>query len=112
MNTGPLGAQRVPKGPQQQQPPPQQQQFGFPPGYNAVPGNTPTSPSHFNPMGGPLDPKLPARRGMGNQGIMGGIQGQFGGPVNTPVQQELFLQFGGSGMSHLLATDLSSPGLY
>uniref|UniRef100_A0A672PS58 Nuclear receptor coactivator 1 n=1 Tax=Sinocyclocheilus grahami TaxID=75366 RepID=A0A672PS58_SINGR len=80
MNTGPLGAQRVPKGPQQQQPPPQQQQFGFPPGYNAVPGNTPTSPSHFNPMGGPLDPKLPARGGMGNQGIMGGIQGQFGGP--------------------------------
>uniref|UniRef100_A0A672PU86 Nuclear receptor coactivator 1-like n=1 Tax=Sinocyclocheilus grahami TaxID=75366 RepID=A0A672PU86_SINGR len=42
MNTGPLGAQRVPKGPQQQQPP-QQQQFGFSPGYNAVPGNTPTS---------------------------------------------------------------------
>uniref|UniRef100_A0A673M9Z6 Nuclear receptor coactivator 1-like n=1 Tax=Sinocyclocheilus rhinocerous TaxID=307959 RepID=A0A673M9Z6_9TELE len=80
MNTGPLGAQRVPKGPQQQQPPPQQQQFGFPTGYNAVPGNTPTSPSHFNPMGGPLDPKLPARGGMGNQGIMGGIQGQFGGP--------------------------------
>uniref|UniRef100_A0A672PZG1 Nuclear receptor coactivator 1 n=1 Tax=Sinocyclocheilus grahami TaxID=75366 RepID=A0A672PZG1_SINGR len=98
MNTGPLGAQRVPKGPQQQQPPPQQQQFGFPPGYNAVPGNTPTSPSHFNPMGGPLDPKLPARGGMGNQGIMGGIQGQFGGPVNTPVQQGLFQQFGGSGM--------------
>uniref|UniRef100_A0A672PS50 Nuclear receptor coactivator 1 n=1 Tax=Sinocyclocheilus grahami TaxID=75366 RepID=A0A672PS50_SINGR len=95
MNTGPLGAQRVPKGPQQQQPPPQQQQFGFPPGYNAVPGNTPTSPSHFNPMGGPLDPKLPARGGMGNQGIMGGIQGQFGGPVNTPVQQGLFQQFGG-----------------
>uniref|UniRef100_A0A8C1YVL1 Nuclear receptor coactivator 1 n=1 Tax=Cyprinus carpio TaxID=7962 RepID=A0A8C1YVL1_CYPCA len=79
MNTGPLGVQRVPKGPQQQQPP-QQQQFGFSPGYNAVPGNTPTSPSHFNPMGGPLDPKLPARGGMGNQGIMGGIQGQFGGP--------------------------------
>uniref|UniRef100_A0A8C1NTF0 Nuclear receptor coactivator 1 n=1 Tax=Cyprinus carpio TaxID=7962 RepID=A0A8C1NTF0_CYPCA len=98
MNTGPLGAQRVPKGPQQQQPPPQQQLFGFPPSYNAVPGNTPTSPSHFNPMGGPLDPKLPARGGMGNQGIMGGIQGQFGGPVNTPVQQGLFQQFGGSGM--------------
>ncbi|XP_026146491.1 nuclear receptor coactivator 1-like isoform X1 [Carassius auratus] len=99
MNTGPLGAQRVPKGPQQQQPPPQQQQqFGFPPGYNVVPGNTPTSPSHFNPMVGPLDPKLPARGGMGNQGIMGGIQGQFGGPVNTPVQQGLFQQFGGSGM--------------
>uniref|UniRef100_A0A8C1U881 Nuclear receptor coactivator 1 n=1 Tax=Cyprinus carpio TaxID=7962 RepID=A0A8C1U881_CYPCA len=97
MNTGPLGVQRVPKGPQQQQPP-QQQQFGFSPGYNAVPGNTPTSPSHFNPMGGPLDPKLPARGGMGNQGIMGGIQGQFGGPVNTPVQQGLFQQFGGSGM--------------
>ncbi|XP_052391006.1 nuclear receptor coactivator 1-like isoform X2 [Carassius gibelio] len=97
MNTGPLGAQRVPKSPQQQQPP-QQQQFGFSPGYNAVPGNTPTSPSHFNPMGGPLDPKLPTRVGMGNQGIMGGIQGQFGGPVNTPVQQGLFQQFGGSGM--------------
>uniref|UniRef100_A0A671NU79 Nuclear receptor coactivator 1-like n=1 Tax=Sinocyclocheilus anshuiensis TaxID=1608454 RepID=A0A671NU79_9TELE len=97
MNTGPLGAQRVPKGPQQQQPP-QQQQFGFSPGYNAVPGNTPTSPSHFNPMGGPLDPTLPTRGGMGNQGIMGGIQGQFGGPVNTPVQQGLFQQFGGSGM--------------
>uniref|UniRef100_A0A8C2BPB8 Nuclear receptor coactivator 1 n=1 Tax=Cyprinus carpio TaxID=7962 RepID=A0A8C2BPB8_CYPCA len=97
MNTGPLGVQRVPKGPQQQQPP-QQQQFGFSPGYNAVPGNTPTSPSHFNPMGGPLDPKLPTRGGMGNQGIMGGIQGQFGGPVNTPVQQGLFQQFGGSGM--------------
>uniref|UniRef100_A0A673L727 Nuclear receptor coactivator 1-like n=1 Tax=Sinocyclocheilus rhinocerous TaxID=307959 RepID=A0A673L727_9TELE len=97
MNTGPLGAQRVPKGPQQQQPP-QQQQFGFSPGYNAVPGNTPTSPSHFNPMVGPLDPKLPTRGGMGNQGIMGGIQGQFGGPVNTPVQQGLFQQFGGSGM--------------
>ncbi|XP_039547781.1 nuclear receptor coactivator 1 isoform X3 [Pimephales promelas] len=63
MNTGPLGAQRVPKGPQQQLPP-QQQQFSFPPGYNAVPGNTPTSPSHFNPMGGPLDPKLPTRGGM------------------------------------------------
>ncbi|XP_059354416.1 nuclear receptor coactivator 1-like isoform X2 [Carassius carassius] len=97
MNTGPLGAQRVPKGPQQQQAP-QQQQFGFSPGYNAVPGNTPTSPSHFNPMGGPLDPKLPTRVGMGNQGIIGGIQGQFGGPVNTPVQQGLFQQFGGSGM--------------
>nr|XP_021324335.1 nuclear receptor coactivator 1 isoform X1 [Danio rerio]XP_691744.5 nuclear receptor coactivator 1 isoform X1 [Danio rerio] len=100
INTGPLGAQRLPKGPQQQQQPPpqQQQQFGFPPGYNAVPGNTPTSPSHFNPMGGPLDPKLSVRAGLGNQGIMGAIQGQFGGPVNTPVQQGLFQQFGGSGM--------------
>ncbi|TRY81471.1 hypothetical protein DNTS_007232 [Danionella cerebrum] len=100
MNTGPLGAQRVPKSPQQQQPPPPapQQQFGFPPGYNSVAGTTPTSPSHFNPLAGPLDPKLPARGGMGNQGLLGGIQGQFGGPVNTPVQQGLFQQFGGPGL--------------
>ncbi|XP_056621270.1 nuclear receptor coactivator 1 isoform X2 [Triplophysa dalaica] len=99
MNAGLLGAQRVPKGPPQQQTQPlPQQQFGYPPGYNSVPGNTPTSPSHFNPLGGPLDPKLSTRGGMGNQGIMGGIQGQFGSPVNSPVQQGLFQQFGGPGM--------------
>ncbi|XP_065112193.2 nuclear receptor coactivator 1 [Paramisgurnus dabryanus] len=98
INPGPLGVQQVPKGPPQQQPQPQPQQFGYPPGYNAMPGSTPTSPSHFNPIGGPLDPKLSTRGGMGNQGIMGGIQGQFGGPVNTPVQQGLFQQFGGPGM--------------
>ncbi|XP_057208639.1 nuclear receptor coactivator 1 isoform X1 [Triplophysa rosa] len=99
MNAGLLGAQRVPKGPLQQQTQPlPQQQFGYPPGYNAVPGNTPTSPSHFSPLGGPLDPKLSTRGGMGNQGIMGGIQGQFGSPLNTSVQQGLFQQFGGPGM--------------
>ncbi|KAB5517277.1 hypothetical protein PHYPO_G00187800 [Pangasianodon hypophthalmus] len=95
MNPGPMGAQRVPKGPQQPQ---QQQQFGYPPGYNTVPGSTPTSPSHFNPMGTPLDPKLSARLPMANQGMIGGMQGQFGGPVNSPVQQGLFQQFGGAGM--------------
>ncbi|MCJ8750081.1 hypothetical protein PDJAM_G00195180 [Pangasius djambal] len=93
MNPGPMGAQRVPKGPQQPQ-----QQFGYPPGYNTVPGSTPTSPSHFSPMGTPLDPKLSARLPMANQGMLGGMQGQFGGPVNSPVQQGLFQQFGGAGM--------------
>uniref|UniRef100_A0A8B9JQH7 Nuclear receptor coactivator 1 n=1 Tax=Astyanax mexicanus TaxID=7994 RepID=A0A8B9JQH7_ASTMX len=97
ITTGPMAAQRVPKGPQQPQQPQQQQQqqFGYPPGYNTVPGNTPTSPSHFSPMGGPLDPKLSARGAMANQGMIGGMQGQFGAPVNSSVQQGLFQQFGG-----------------
>ncbi|XP_060770210.1 nuclear receptor coactivator 1 isoform X3 [Neoarius graeffei] len=95
INPGPMGVQRVPKGPQQPQ---QQQPFGYSPGYNNVPGSTPTSPSHFNPMGTPLDPKLSARLPMANQGMIGGIQGQFGGSVNSPVQQGLFQQFGGAGM--------------
>lgn len=97
MTPGPIGAQRVPKGPQQQQQPPQQQQFGYNPGYNPVPGSTPTSPSHFNPMGTPLDPKLSARLPIANQGMIGGMQGQFGGPVNSSVQQGLFQQFAGAG---------------
>lgn len=90
MTPGPMGAQRVPKGPQQQQ-------FGYNPGYNTAPGSTPTSPSHFNPMGTPLDPKLSVRLPMANQGMIGGMQGQFGGPVSSPVQQGLFQQFGGAG---------------
>ncbi|KAK1796067.1 hypothetical protein P4O66_008855 [Electrophorus voltai] len=96
LGTGPVGPQRLPQGPQQPQPtPPAQQtppqQFGYPAGYGAgPPGNTPTSPSHFSPMGAPLDPKLPARGGMATQGL-------FGGPMNPPVQQGLFQQFG-SGM--------------
>ncbi|KAI4882113.1 hypothetical protein NFI96_010747 [Prochilodus magdalenae] len=100
ITTGPMAAQRVPKGPQQPQQPQQQQQqqFGYPPGYNTVPGNTPTSPSHFSPLGGPLDPKLSVRGPLANQGMMGGMQGQFGAPVNSPVQQGLFQQFGGPGM--------------
>ncbi|KAJ8335080.1 hypothetical protein SKAU_G00407190 [Synaphobranchus kaupii] len=88
MGVGPLGATRMQKGPQQQQPP--QQQFAYPPAG----GNPPTSPSHFSPMGGTLDPKLAARGPMANQGIMGNMQGQFGGAV----QPSLFPQFGGSGM--------------
>ncbi len=79
MNTGPLGAQRVPKGPQQQQPPPQQQQFGFPPGYNAVPGNTPTSPSHFNPMGGPLDPSCLLGEAWETKALWEAFKGSLGG---------------------------------
>ncbi|XP_035380061.1 nuclear receptor coactivator 1 isoform X2 [Electrophorus electricus] len=99
LGTGPVGPQRLPQGPQQPQPtPPAQQtppqQFGYPAGYGAgPPGNTPTSPSHFSPMGAPLDPKLPARGGMATQGL-------FGGPMNPPVQQGLFQQFG-SGMTFL-----------
>ncbi|KAI5094367.1 nuclear receptor coactivator 1 isoform X1, partial [Silurus meridionalis] len=96
INPGPLGAQRVPKGPPQPQA--QQQQFGYPPGYNTVPGSTPTSPSHFKPMGAPLDPKLSARMPIANQGMIGSMQGQFGGPVNPSVQQGLFQQFGSAGM--------------
>ncbi|KAK2845990.1 hypothetical protein Q7C36_010844 [Tachysurus vachellii] len=97
MNPGPMGAQRLPKGPQQPQQ--QAQQFGYPPGYNTVPGSTSTSPSHFSPMGTPMDPKMSARLPIANnQGMIGGMQGQFGAPVNAPVQQGLFQQFGGAGM--------------
>ncbi|XP_056261080.1 nuclear receptor coactivator 1 isoform X2 [Seriola aureovittata] len=97
---GPIGTARVPKGPpttpqpQQQQ---QQQQFNFPPGYNPITGNPPTSPSHFSPMsGGPLDSKLSARVPLNNQTLMSGVQGQFSSTVNSSLQQGLFQQFGGS----------------
>uniref|UniRef100_A0A7N8X0D0 Nuclear receptor coactivator 1 n=1 Tax=Mastacembelus armatus TaxID=205130 RepID=A0A7N8X0D0_9TELE len=97
---GPIGTPRLPKGPpttsQQQQ---QQQQFNFPPGYNPMTGNPPTSPSHFSTMsGGPLDNKLSGRVPVNNQMLMGGVQGQFSSTVNSPLQQGLFQQFGGSAM--------------
>ncbi|KAM9495592.1 nuclear receptor coactivator 1 isoform 3-T3 [Clarias gariepinus] len=108
INPGPMGVQRIPKGPQQPQ-----QQFGYNPGFSTVPGSTPTSPSHFNPMGTPLDPKLSARLPLANQGMIGGMQGQFGGPVNSPVQQGLFQQFGAAGMVQQgdpsFPPELSSP---
>ncbi|XP_071324004.1 nuclear receptor coactivator 1 isoform X2 [Trachinotus anak] len=94
---GPIGTARVPKGPPTT--PQQQQQFSFPPGYNSVTGNSPTSPSHFSPMsGGSLDNKLSARVPLNNQTLMGGMQGQFSSTVNSPLQQGLFQQFGGSAM--------------
>ncbi|XP_064196316.1 nuclear receptor coactivator 1 [Anguilla rostrata] len=110
MAAGPMGPARMQKGPQQQplqpsQSPQQQQQqqqqqpqFAYPPSYTPAGGNPPTSPSHFSPMGGALDPKMAARGAMANQGMMGNMQGQFGGAVNSPVQPSLFQQFGGSGM--------------
>uniref|UniRef100_A0AAY4AWZ6 Nuclear receptor coactivator 1 n=1 Tax=Denticeps clupeoides TaxID=299321 RepID=A0AAY4AWZ6_9TELE len=87
---GPMGAQRPPKGGQQQQtpaqapPPSQAPQFGFPPGYNPVPSGSPTSPGHFSPMAGPMDPKLPGRGAVGNPTLMAGMQGQFGITLHLP----------------------------
>lgn len=76
---------------------PQQQQFNFPPGYNPMSGNTPTSPSHFSSMsGGPLDNKLSNRVPLNNQTLTL-TQGQFNSTVNSSLQQGLFAQFGGSG---------------
>ncbi|KAG9347571.1 hypothetical protein JZ751_005140 [Albula glossodonta] len=102
MGAGPMGPSRVqkqqPQQQQQQQQPQPQQQFAFPPNYTPATGNPPTSPSHFSPMGGPPDPKLAGRSPMTNQGMMGNMQGQFGGAVNSPVQPNLFQQFGGPGM--------------
>ncbi|XP_017286902.1 nuclear receptor coactivator 1 isoform X2 [Kryptolebias marmoratus] len=90
---GPIGTARVPKVPPTTSP----QQFSFPPGYNPMTGNTPTSPSHFSPMsGGPLDSKLPARVPLSNQALLGGLQGQFDSNVNSSLQQGLFQQFAGS----------------
>ncbi|XP_038128727.1 nuclear receptor coactivator 1 [Cyprinodon tularosa] len=83
-----VGTPRAPKVP----PTTSQQQFSFPPGYNPMAGNTPTSPSHFSNV----DSKLSVRVPLGNQTLMGGLQGQFDSTVNTSVQQGLFQQFGGS----------------
>lgn len=92
-NGGPIGATRGQKGPLTQQ-----QQFSYPPGYSPMSGNPPSSPSLFNPMGGPLDPKLSGLGPMGNHSaMMSGMQGQFGGVVNSAVQPGLFQQFGGPG---------------
>ncbi|XP_028996153.1 nuclear receptor coactivator 1 isoform X2 [Betta splendens] len=95
---GPIGAVRAPKSstatPQQQQQQPQPQQFNFPPGYNPIAGNPPTSPSHFSP----LDTKLPSRVPVSNQTLMSGVQGQFSSTVNSSIQQGLFQQFVGSAM--------------
>ncbi|XP_069370986.1 nuclear receptor coactivator 1 isoform X2 [Paralichthys olivaceus] len=95
---GPVGTARVPKGPPTT-PQQQQQQFNFPPGFNPMTGNPPTSPSHFSPMSGaPLDNKLSARVPLNNQTLMGGVQGQFSSTVNSSLQQSLFQQFGGSAL--------------
>uniref|UniRef100_I3KF93 Nuclear receptor coactivator 1 n=1 Tax=Oreochromis niloticus TaxID=8128 RepID=I3KF93_ORENI len=94
---GPIGTARVPKAPPTPTQQQQQQQFNFPPGYNPMTGNPPTSPSHFSPItGGPLDNKLPGRVPLNNQTLMGGVQGQFNSTVNSSLQQGLFQQFGGS----------------
>ncbi|XP_031436940.1 nuclear receptor coactivator 1 isoform X2 [Clupea harengus] len=94
MAPGQLGIQRLPKGLQQPQPgqgpsQSQQQPFGFSAGYSTVSGSTPSSPSHFSPMRGPLDPKLPGRGALGNQNMMGAVQGQFGAAVNSLGQYGL-----------------------
>ncbi|KAM4529834.1 nuclear receptor coactivator 1 isoform 2-T2 [Fundulus diaphanus] len=87
------GTIRAPKGP----PATSQQQFSFPPGFNPMAGSTPTSPSHFSSVSGaPLDTKLSVRVPLNNQTLLGGLQGQFDGTVNSSMQQGLFQQFGGS----------------
>ncbi|XP_063078803.1 nuclear receptor coactivator 1 isoform X2 [Engraulis encrasicolus] len=111
---GQLGMQAVPKGLQQpqqqpqqqqqvrgtsqqsQQQQPQQQQFGFSAGYSGVSApSTPTSPSNFSPIGGggPLGPKLLDRAPpLSNQNLMGLVQGQFVGAMNSPGQYGMFQQ--------------------
>ncbi|XP_062406996.1 nuclear receptor coactivator 1 isoform X2 [Sardina pilchardus] len=86
-----LGVHRVPKSFQQQGPgqgpaQSQQQQFVYSTRYSTASSTTPTSPSHFNRIGGPLDPKLPGRVTLDNQSMMGTVQGQFGAVVNSPGQ--------------------------
>ncbi|XP_028252450.1 nuclear receptor coactivator 1 isoform X2 [Parambassis ranga] len=105
-----VGTARVPKvsptTPQQQQP---QQQFNFPPGYNPMSGNTPTSPSHFSSMsGGPLDKKLSSRVPLNNQTLTL-TQSQFNSTVNSSLQQGLFPQFGGSDPSFPPEMSPTSP---
>ncbi|XP_047194065.1 nuclear receptor coactivator 1 isoform X2 [Hippoglossus stenolepis] len=96
---GPVGTARVSKGPPTTPQQQQQQQFNFPPGFNPMTGNPPTSPSHFSPMSGaPLDNKLSARAPLNSPTLMGGVQGQFSGTVNSSLQQSLFQQFGGSAL--------------
>ncbi|XP_023687355.2 nuclear receptor coactivator 1 [Paramormyrops kingsleyae] len=95
MAPGPMGGPKGPQQPQQQQPP----QFAYPTGYSPGPGNPPSSPGNFNPMGGvPTDPKMGSRRPVVSQSIMGGMQGQFGGVVNSAVQPAPFQQFAGAGL--------------
>ncbi|KAJ8270650.1 hypothetical protein GJAV_G00117610 [Gymnothorax javanicus] len=110
MGTGPMGAPRMQKGPQQQQQQqpqqqqstqptqPQPQQFAFPPSYTPTSANPPTSPGHFSPMGSSMDPKIAARGPMTGQSMLGNMQGQFGGAVGSSVQPSVFQQFGGSGI--------------
>lgn len=100
MTPGPIGGPKGPQQPPQQQPPPQ---FAYPAGYSPGPGNPPSSPGNFNPMGGvPTDPKMGSRGPVVSQGMMGGMQGQFGGVVNPAVQPAPFQQFAGAGESALL----------
>ncbi|KPP69137.1 nuclear receptor coactivator 1-like [Scleropages formosus] len=111
MTTGPMGAVRPPKGPQQpQQQQPAPAQFAYPPGYSPGPGNPPSSPGHFNPMSGaPADPKMASRGPLTTQSMIGGMQGQFGGAVNSGVQPGLFQQFGGPGMVQQGETPFAPP---
>nr|XP_057925736.1 nuclear receptor coactivator 1 isoform X2 [Doryrhamphus excisus] len=98
---GSTGTPRAPKGaPANTAAPLQQQQFNFPAGYSPVLGNPPTSPSHFSgPMpGGPLDSKLPAGVALNSQTLLGGVQAQFTGAVNSSLQQSLMQQFGTAAM--------------
>ncbi|XP_060947491.1 nuclear receptor coactivator 1 [Limanda limanda] len=91
---GPVGAARVPKGPPTPPQQQQQQQFSFPPGFNPMPGNPPTSPSHFSP----LDNKLSARVPLSGPALMGGVPAPFSSSVGSSLQQSLFQQFGGSAL--------------
>ncbi|XP_048106959.1 nuclear receptor coactivator 1 [Alosa alosa] len=114
-----LGVHQVPKslqqqGPAQGQAQSQHQQFGYLTRYSTASSTTPTSPSHFNQMGGPLDLKLPGRVTLENQSMIGTVQGQFGAVVNSPGQYGI-LQPGDSSFlpelsptSHLLSPQNTS----
>ncbi|XP_028653018.2 nuclear receptor coactivator 1 [Erpetoichthys calabaricus] len=73
-------------------PPPHQQ---LPSGYNTGLGNPQGSPNIFSQMGGSLESPLSIRAPMANRNMMGNVTGQLG---NT-VQQNLFQQFGGNGIT-------------